>query len=315
MGTLCIEDMRGFLSRSISSFNLNKLHGMLAEIEFRRYIEALGFSDHVSVGGWLFRSTGEGNFGHHTVAVFPHTVRTVEDYNPQNEIPEPSYGLHTICATFHKLGIRSLYCFPRNVEHNDPESIEWYGIQLGIPTQPQYQPFHKYIEGFKERKRRYNFLRYKTDVQNIHDEAIEDEFSKESLRVDFQTRFFSEASDIDGILWGQNKTYPIEIKEKTPAEDNRLGPYFGLDVGPFVKLAFYAAKRGNLDALFVVREINNESERRLVQWLFITFEHLAQYASWVFRSGGKAMGGGASATVRIPRHEFTSLNTKTIRQL
>jgi hypothetical protein len=120
---------------------------------------------------------------------------------------------------------------------------------------------------------------------------------------------------VDGIFWGQQFTYPLEVKEKTAAEDNRLGPYFGLDVGPFVKLAYYAAKRGNLQSLFIVREINNTEARELVQWWFITFEQLARYASWVQRAGGAGMNGGASAVVRIPRSEFRPLNAENLRAL
>ena len=42
-----------------------------------------------------------------------------------------------------------------------------------------------------------------------------------------------------------------------------------------MKLAFYAAKRGNLHSLYVVREIDNTQDRNLVQWWFITFDHIS----------------------------------------
>ncbi len=122
-------------------------------------------------------------------------------------------------------------------------------------------------------------------------------------------------SDIDGIIWGQQYTYPIEIKEKTVAPDNKLGPYFGLDVGPFVKLAFYAAKKGNLHSLFFVREINNTDDRELVNWWFITFDTLAQFASWIPQGGGKNMQGGGSTVVKIPRAEFTALTPAALNSL
>jgi hypothetical protein len=66
----------------------------------------------------------------------------------------------------------------------------------------------------------------------------------------------------------------MEIKEKTAATTREMGEYFGLDVGPFTKLAFYAAKRGNFQSLFVVREIDNVNDRNLVNWLYKTFEDL-----------------------------------------
>jgi hypothetical protein len=122
-------------------------------------------------------------------------------------------------------------------------------------------------------------------------------------------------SDIDGIFSGQRHTYPIEIKKKTPAPSLDLGRFFGLDVGPFVKLAFYAAKRGNLHSLYVVREIDNEQDRNLVQWWFIKFDHLAEFASWVPQPGGRNMQGGLSSVVRVPRSEFQPLTAETLNAL
>jgi hypothetical protein len=94
-----------------------------------------------------------------------------------------------------------------------------------------------------------------------------------------------------------------------------MGPFFGLDVGPFVKLAFYAAKRGNLHSLFVVREIDNVDERNLVDWWFITFDELAQLASWVQQGGGRGMGGGLAAVVRVPKCEFHRLTAEALNAL
>jgi hypothetical protein len=124
-----------------------------------------------------------------------------------------------------------------------------------------------------------------------------------------------EVSDVDGIFWGQQHTYPIEIKEKTAAVDNRLGEYFGIDVGPFVKLAYYAAKKGNLHSLFVVREIADVASRALRTWWCITFETLATFASWTPIAGGRSMGGGASSVVKIPKNEFKEMTAETLAGL
>jgi hypothetical protein len=128
------------------------------------------------------------------------------------------------------------------------------------------------------------------------------------VRVAFNSPLMSETSDVDAIVWGRQHTYPVEIKEKTPAPSDDLGDYFGLDIGPFVKLSFYAAKKGNLHSLFVVREITDPVTRNLAGWWAITFETLAQYASWVYQGGGTNMRGGASSVVRIPKAEFSPLD-------
>lgn len=59
-------------------------------------------------------------------------------------------------------------------------------------------------------------------------------------------------------------------------------------MGPFVKLAHYVARRGNLHSLFLVREIANQETRELVNWWFITFEQLARFASWFPMAGGRS---------------------------
>lgn len=125
----------------------------------------------------------------------------------------------------------------------------------------------------------------------------------------------SETSDIDGIIWGERYTYPIEIKEKMAASDNDIGEWFGLDIGPFVKLAHYVARRGNLHSIFVVREIADTETRTFKEWLFTDFDTLARAASWVPRAGGQSMGGGRSMVVRIPKAAFRVLNPTEVLRL
>ena len=249
-----LGDMRRFLSRSLASANKNKVRGVVAEVAFRDYVRSLGYSDRVSPGGWLARTTGSGAFASRTVVVFPEVVQPKTDYPVGRPAPEPPQGLHSVCSTFHAIGVEGFFCYPEVTKLGDSESIQWIAKQLGVPLSPSAAPLAVALAGMTARSRPYNFLRYKADVNSLPDAAVPEEFSKESLRVALQTPFLVEASDVDGVLWGHRHTYPIEMKEKTCASDKRVGPYFGIDIGPFVKLAFYAAKRGNLKSLFVVRE-------------------------------------------------------------
>lgn len=315
MNTLSLEEMRSYLTRTISSMNRNKLTGLLAEIDLRHYLAALGFSDRVSVGGWIARSTGAGNFGHHAIVVFPQIVEPGIDYSPARVFPNPPIGLHTICSTFRQLGIQSYFCIPSVAVANDSIGMTWRAKELGIPWEDAYREFPGELAGFQRRGQRYNFLRYNTDVSIVPDAYVPEEFSKEHLRVALSDHYISEMSDVDGIFWGRQYTYPLEIKEKTCGNDSRLGEYFGLDVGPFVKLAHYAAKRGNLHSLFIVREIADPEARELVAWRYITFDRLAQFASWVQQQGGRGMTGGNSAVVKIPKCEFEVLDANALASL
>jgi hypothetical protein len=170
-------------------------------------------------------------------------------------------------------------------------------------------------EMFVRRSRHHNFLGNQADVTAIPDPYVPEQFAKENLRVAFRDRFHAEDSDVDGIFWGDQFTYPLEIKEKTVAQDPSLGEWFGLDIGPFVKLAYYAAKRGNLNSLFVVREIDDEQTRNPVEWWFVKFEELARFASWVGQGGGRNMRGGSSTVVKVPRQIFHRLTKEELSKL
>lgn len=315
--SISLAEMRYYLSRTMSSINQNKLRGTLAEINFREHVSSLGFGERVSEGGWIVRSESRGDyhFGQNTVVFFPETLQPDSEYPPDRELPSPRLGLHTICATFHQIGIQSYYCTPIATPSRDHPVVTWKAIQLGRPDIRDYYDFPSCITGFNKRRAKYNFERYQNDVSPIPDEFVPIEFSKESTRVAFNSMFYCEPSDVDGLFWGEQLTYPIEVKEKTRANDRSIGDFFGIDVGPFVKLAYYAAKRGNLHSLFVVREIDDEQTRNLVEWRYITFDRMAQFASWVFRSGGRSMTGGRSATVRIPVDQFGILNAEALRSL
>ena len=309
--------MRRYLSRSISSINRNKVNGMLAEIDLRNTLVGLGYGHRISQGGWIARNVGNGIFGHQTSVIFPVTILPDTNYQAGRALPDPSLGLHTICATMHQIGVHSFYCVPSITLNNNYDSITWEAKQLGIPLPTTFSPLNLAIQNFNLRPRRHGFLRYTGNARQIPTTSLAEEFTKEHLRVSFQNIFLSEIADIDGVFWGQQHTYPIEIKEKTVAPDpsNKTGPYFGLDVGPFVKLAFYAAKKGNLHSLFIVREIDNVQNRNLVNWWYITFDVLAQFASWVPQGGGTNMQGGRSTVIKIPKTEFLSLNAASLATL
>jgi hypothetical protein len=309
--------MRSYLSRSIASANLNKVHGLLAELDFRRLLQSLGFGDRVSPGGWIARrNRDEGTFGQPTSVFFPALIQPDVPYPLERNLTDPPLHLHTICATFHQTGISAYYCVPSILNRDDATSVRWMAMQLGLPTRQPYVEFPEgLVASFVRRNRAYQPLRYTSDASVLPASEVPTEFSKENLRVAFQTYFFSEIADIDGVFWGHQHTYPIEIKEKTAGQDDSVGQYFGLDVGPFVKLAFYAAKRGNLHSLFVVREIADTTNRELVGWWFITFETLARFASWTPRAGGTNMRGGASTTVLIPKSQFRELNAAALDEL
>ena len=225
MPSLSLAAMRNFLSQSIASLNRNKLHGTLAEIAFRDHLRALGYHDRVSPGGWIARRKGPDIFAHSTAAIFPEVVLPAQRYPENRSLPSPSLGLHTICATFHQSGIASYFCAATMTGDEDPSSLQWHAVQLGLPSEQPYQPLIQALGPlyFTVRERNYNYLRYRTDASSIPDAAVPEEFSKEHLRVAFNTHFIVEPTDIDGIFWGQQHTYPYRDQGKNARALIRFG--------------------------------------------------------------------------------------------
>lgn len=309
MNSISKQSMKSYLNQFAGSqFNLTKY-------ELRDYLVKLNFGKSFIQSGWLIRLLENHPFLSSNFMLFAEIIYSNKNYSEERNFEEPPRRLHTICSTMHQIGIHSYFCIPVIEEDNNAESVKWFSTQLGIPEDDSYHDLIGSRNNFIERSKNYNFLRYKTDATQIPEEHIAEEFTKENLRVSFQNNFMSEMADIDGVFWGEQFTYPMEIKEKTCANDSRLGDYFGIDVGPFVKLDFYAAKKGNLHSIFIVKEIDNPEDRNLLTWWFITFETLAQYASWVPRRGGTSMGGGPSMVIMVPKHEFKELNQENLNKL
>lgn len=67
----------------------------------------------------------------------------------------------------------------------------------------------------------------------------------------------------------------------------------------------------NTDALYVVQEVDDD--RNFVNWLAIRFTDLVKSCSWVGRSGGQGMSGGASSTIKIPKLAFQNLSDLLVK--
>ncbi len=318
MGFIDAYYMRYFLSRSLSSINSNKINGLLAEIDLRNYLTGLGYGNRISPGGWIFRSVrhkNQGRFASNHVALFPEPVRVGIDcpVNPSLSYSPPA-NFQAVAYSLRQIGIESYYCIPGFPYTNRPESVQWTLLEMASPS-PSLKSLDQVMTGFQTRKFAYNFLKYSTNVSAIPDQGLEVEFTKELLRVSVASLYMAEISDIDGVFWGNRIAYPLEIKEKMSATDPKIGEYFGLDVGPFTKLAFYAARSGNMESLFIVREITDTVTRNLKEWKFIKFEDIAKYSSWIPQGGGKNMQGGSSSVIKIPADRFSPLDSRNLSAL
>jgi hypothetical protein len=129
-----------------------------------------------------------------------------------------------------------------------------------------------------------------------NDDVVRDLFWFEYARYYFQINYLMSNSDLDMFVIGSSgAAYAVELKSKSPSIDKSFGDWFGIDMGPFAKLAFFTQNTTNNDALYIVEEVD-PAQGAHVEWLGIRFRQLVQVCSWVGRVGGRGMTGGASAT-------------------
>ena len=108
--------------------------------------------------------------------------------------------------------------------------------------------------------------------------------------------------DFDGIIERTDQFWLVESKEKD-AGGNEGEPYFGWDSR---RLAWYLYLQNccGLKTLYIIRQVNNQEERRFVDWKYITLDDFAVSASWLSERGG----GGGSGTITAPLTAFNRLN-------
>lgn len=313
-----LADMRDYLSKSLASLNKNKLVGLLAEIAFRKYLSSLGWENRVTPGGWIARPRrSEKNPAGELVLIpiLKHTGETDE------AAARRSAPFLLPALQLHMAGVKAIACFASSPSHvpGDFPKLTWTCQEIrgtaGGAIQGKSTSFPQGLTGLSARVRRHAFLKYKTDTKDIPDVEIAGEFSKEACRVTFQEAWQVELTDFDGILFGKQKTYPIEIKEKSVGSDKATGDYFGLDLGPFVKLAFFNVRDTHLEGIFIVHEVGDGPDRPHRAWWMAKFGDLARHASWQPRGGGRNMLGGSSSTVMVPKWAFRPVNRETLDEL
>jgi len=113
--------------------------------------------------------------------------------------------------------------------------------------------------------------------------------------------------DFDHILKKGNNFTLVETKEKDPMKDkkhpkNKKLWAFGWDSRRF---AWYYHLKHELDlnSWYVIREVNNQTQRKLVGWRKIDFEKFCKCASWL----AERAGGGGGGTISAPYTAFDVL--------
>ena len=274
----------------------------------------MNFGDRFSQGGWLIFQVGEGVKGLNPIFIFTQTIKPEMDYYVGRKLDDPPIPLHIICSTMYHFGVKSYYCVPSISVNNDTSSITWDTKLFGIPSTSPYTSLISTFSNISLRKINYKILRYHIEANQIPLVSLSEEFTKKYFKLHFQNQFMCEMLDVDGIFWGEKLTYPVEIREVIVIKDKSQREFFEINLGPHAKLSFYDLKKDKLDALFFVKEINNLTDRQLVNWWWITFKRLAFFSSLAFFSMRNFRQGG-STTINIPKSQFSLLKCENLSEL
>jgi hypothetical protein len=297
-------DILTFLSSRYPSRNLNKVRGVVAEIEFGGHIESLA-ANRLVRGGWIFEPPTPG-FCLSRVALFP------AHFNAPVAPPPPALQA---ALYLRQANLRVLYCLPSSSGSLNCSSDAG---DLSGPAPLPPIPLSEEFEAYPGRRRVYRPPKFTSDLSALAtapSNELESLFARESLLESLRTDYMVSGNDLDFLLWGKSTIYPVEVKEKTVRSDDAMGDYFGLDVGPFTRLASFSEYGGWMHSLFVVREVSDDPERRFKQWWYCRLDSLCRHSSWVFRGGGKNMGGGRSAVARVPIAAFHPLDLAALNAL
>ena len=319
------SDAVAFLETRWSSINENKTNGILAEVRLNEFLTANNC--HVAPGGLLMTP------GTNTKAQIPTKEKLCvlprrHSFSWETGTRQDDLTLAEISAYLHfrQAGIATYFARPtaineRTFERPTPSSDKVkarfprsYDLELlSLSPESKLVPVRteEVFKSFSVRQKGGLSCR-ETDRLNRADvpwntpDVVSRLFWFEYTRYFFQVQYLVTNNDLDLFLIGPSGTpYPVELKSKQLAEDERMGDWFGIDLGPFAKLSFFTANRFKNDALFVVEEV--DGQRQHVEWHAIRFTELVEACSWVGQAGGTGMGGGRSSTIRVPQLAFSRL--------
>lgn len=321
------DDAIRFLETQWSSINENKVKGIKAETEFTQYLESNNV--HYISGGWILipgKKTEVDIPSHHKICLLP--VGAGFSWAPSEKDSTATPALISAYNYFRQVGVTTYIVEPREIDETKFSlPVKSKGSQRAVYPRPydlifkKFSSNGKFIEVDFEKvfsnfpKRTGNkglrcYLQDRIDRALFpwdDDSLVRDLFWFEYTRYFCQKKYLISNNDLDLFIIGDSgSAYPVEIKSKTPVVDESLGDWFGLDIGPFAKMAFFTANSMNTDALYIVQEV--DENRSFVKWHGIKFTDLVKSCSWVGQAGGQGMSGGASSTIKIPKLSFTELS-------
>ena len=320
--TICFDanDARRYL---MSIMPGHKALGLLAQLEFERWIGEQNeiVRNKYFRGCWITALKGADFYALRTCFfVSPEVVL-------EPEIEETLSGhagnrqFHAMCSSLNSAGFDVVYCFPvvkekdfrttdvkwriyrylkESLVEEDPDRYfsVWYG--RGRVSRPR-EWVARTVEKFKR-------LDEKALTSLVLPQLFYNGLFKGRYRANTMDPY-----DTDGfIISYDGKVFPVELKEKFPFRHQSMGSTIGVDVGRILMMLRICVP---LDAngFYIVREVEETEERRLVGWRLIRLDELLVKCSWNVQAGGPGMAssaagaGSPTSTILVPHKAFSEM--------
>jgi len=322
------ENAIRFLETQWSSINDNKVKGIEAEVRFENHLNSPAMSSlyqFIIPGGWIIspgniRLTNLPTKNRIAVLPIPKSFTWSGVINPPSfsgQVLAHSYfqqaGIEVYfaeCGTILNTANEGSFAIPTRGSYLRSYNINFKKVGAqGLVSVPTVIVMNNFAPRMGAKgMRAYALHRIDRALPIWNDnQIVTDLFWKDYVRYFLQRNYVVSNNDLDFFLVSNTgKSYPVEFKSKTAANDSQIGDWFGIDVGPFAKLSYFTSLSNNMDAIYVVEEV--DAHRNTIDWWAIKFSDLLKGCSWVQQSGGTGMGGGRSATLKVPKDIFTQLN-------
>jgi len=300
----------------------NKARGMVSECSLETHLK----SQHAIVaskflpGGWVLSpKTEESSRYRFVVSVMPHLYESETELQTAIHARETDRGFQALATFMTQSAVGVIVAGAISTDADaDPSQLTWRNysyVDERLRLNTGDEPFERW-PGTRGRAVPGNA--WQADVIDRFRAIDGEQLTALTLRQAYYYGYlkqqlhkpFDDPYDVDAFIVSfRQAVMPVEIKEKSPTP----GGAFGLDAGRILMMLRMCLATDS-NALYIVREVDNSTVRRLVEWRCITLSNLVMGCSWNLQAGGAGMGGGATQTVMMPGSLFETFTDRNLSE-
>ena len=300
----------------------NKARGMVSECSLETHLK----SQHATLaskflqGGWLLSpKTEESSRYRIVISVMPYLYQSEAELDDAIHARETDRGFQSLATFLTQSAIGVIVAGAVSTGTKaDPSQLSWKNysyVKERLNANAGNDPFDRWPGGR-------GYARpgdeWQPDVIDRFRAIDNEQLTSLTLRQAYYYGYlkqqlrkpFDDPYDVDAFIVSfRQSVMPIEVKEKSPTPNGA----FGLDAGRILMMLRMCLATDS-NALYIVREVDSSTGRRLVGWRCITLANLVLGCSWNLQAGGAGMGGGATQTVMMPGSLFEPFTERNLSE-